>query len=172
VEGTGGLRSGGGAVHVFNPQNIGRLPSTFRWNPIHGCHDPAVAIRRADAFANAVSMAGTEDPSFWSSKAGSYLRSMFHAAALANADMRRVARWALGDAQHAEDILADAGATQWALELGELRGEAQKTAQTVRMVISRALAFMTDPALAQAVLPASESAGFDIEAFLSQSGTL
>ena len=67
--------------------------------------------------------------------------------------MRLVARWALGNAEPAEDILAAAGADQWAAELAELRGEAQKTAATIRMVMSRALAFMTDPALAGSVLP-------------------
>jgi type IV secretory pathway TraG/TraD family ATPase VirD4 len=85
--------------------------------------------------------------------------------------MRLVARWALGSARGAEEILEKAGAGQWAAELAELRGEAQKTAATVKMVLSRALAFMTDPALAQSVLPAEES-GFDIAEFLAQSGTL
>ena len=90
---------------MFNPQSIGGVPSTFRWNPIDGCIDEAVAIRRADGFANAVSMSGTEDASFWSSKASSYLRGLFHAAALAGGDMRLVVAWALGNAEDAEDIL-------------------------------------------------------------------
>ena len=85
--------------------------------------------------------------------------------------MRLVARWAMGSAQEAEDILQQAGAWHWAAELAELRGEAQKTAATIKMVVSRALAFMTDPALAQSVLPGDDG-GFDIEAFLCQSGTL
>jgi len=168
---TSGTRAGRGPVHVFNPQHIGGVPSTFRWNPIDGCEDEAVAIRRADGFANAVSMNGTEDASFWSSKASSYLRGLFHAAALAGGDMRLVVAWALGNAQDAEDILTRAGATQWALELGELRGEADKTAATIKMVLSRALSFMTDPKLMQSVLPDGEP-GFDIEQFLRQSGTL
>ena len=71
-----------------------------------GCADPATAIRRADGFAHAVNMAGTEDASFWSGKASDYLRCLFHAAALAGGDMRLVARWALGSAEPAEDILA------------------------------------------------------------------
>jgi type IV secretion system protein VirD4 len=121
---TSGVRAQGGAIHVFNPQDIGGVPSTFRWNPLDGCQDEAVAIRRADGFANAVSLSGTEDASFWSSKASSYLRGLFHAAALSGADMRTVVEWALGNAEDAENILADAGAIQWALELGELRGEA------------------------------------------------
>ena len=26
-----------GPVHVFNPQAIGGVPSTFRWSPVDGC---------------------------------------------------------------------------------------------------------------------------------------
>jgi len=169
---TSGIRSRIGPVHVFNPQRIGGVPSTFRWNPVAGCADPATAIRRADGFAYAVSMAGTEEASFWSSKASDYLRCMFRAAALAGGDMRLVAGWALGNAEHAEDLLARAGAHQWAAELAELRGEAHKTAATIKMVLSRALGFMTDPALAQSVLPASGDSGVDIASFLAGSGTL
>jgi len=168
---TSGIRARRGPVHVFNPQNIGAVPSTFRWNPIDGCADEAVAIRRADGFANAVSMNGTEDASFWAGKASSYLRGLFHAAALAGGDMRLVVAWALGSAEDAEEILAQAGAIQWALELGELRGEAEKTAATIKMVLSRALAFMTDPKLMQSVLPDGQPE-FGIENFLRQSGAL
>ena len=57
-----------------------------------GCADPATAIRRADGFAHAVNMSGTEDASFWAGKASDYLRCLFHAAALAGGDMRLVAR--------------------------------------------------------------------------------
>jgi type IV secretory pathway TraG/TraD family ATPase VirD4 len=169
---TSGIRSRLGPVHVFNPQRVGGVPSTFRWNPVAGCQDPATAIRRADGFAHAVNMSGTEDGSFWSSKASDYLRCLFHAAAVAGGDMRLVSRWALGNAEPAEDLLARAGAEQWAAELAELRSEAQKTAATIKMVLSRALGFMTDPALARAVLPVGESGGVDIEGFLRDSGTL
>jgi type IV secretory pathway TraG/TraD family ATPase VirD4 len=169
---TSGIRSRRGPVHVFNPQQVGAVPSTFRWNPVAGCADPATAIRRADGFAHAVNMSGTEDASFWTAKASDYLRCLFHAAALAGGDMRLVARWALSSAESAEDILDQAGADQWAAELAELRGEAHKTAATIKMVLSRALGFMADPALARSVLPAGESGGVDIRAFLADSGTL
>jgi type IV secretory pathway TraG/TraD family ATPase VirD4 len=169
---TSGIRSRVGPVHVFNPQQVGGVPSTFRWNPVAGCQDPATAIRRADGFARAVSMAGTEDASFWTAKASDYLRCLFCAAAHAGGDMRLVTRWALGSAEPAEDILDQAGADQWAAELAELRSEAQKTAATIKMVLSRALGFMTDPALARSVLPAGRGSGVDIGAFLHDSATL
>ena len=168
---TSGVRSRLGPVHVFNPQRVGGVPSTFRWNPVHGCTDEATAIRRADGFAHAVNMSGTEDASFWSAKASDYLRCMFRAAALADGDMRLVARWGLGSAEPAEAILAQAGAGEWAAKLAELRSEAHKTAATVKMVLTRALGFMDDPALARSVLPAA-GAGVDIGAFLAQAGTL
>ena len=118
-----------------------------------------------------MSQKGVEDATFWSSKASDYLRAYFHAAALAGADMRTVARWVGGaDPDEPEDILSLAGAGQWAMTLAELRSEAQKTASTVRMVMSRALSFMADPALAESVLPATEP--FSIEAFLRGRGTL
>jgi type IV secretion system protein VirD4 len=169
---TSGVRAMRGPVHVFNPQGIGGVPSTFRWNPLDGCQDPAVAIRRADGFAQAVSMGSVEDASFWTSKASDYLRALFCAAALAGRDMRDVATWVLGDqAAEAEHILAGYGHDQWAVQLGELRSDAQKTVATVRMTMSRALSFMTDPALMTAVLP-GDGDGLDIGEFLQDSGTL
>ena len=168
---TAAVRAGRGPVHVFNPQRIGGHGSTFAWSPIRGCEDPATAIRRADAFAYSVSQKGVEDGGFWSAKASDYLRAYFHAAALAGLDLRAVARWVSGKAsEEPEQILLAAGAGEWALTLSELRSEAQKTTATVRMVMSRALSFMADPALAASVLPGPEE--FVIGEFLTGSGTL
>jgi type IV secretion system protein VirD4 len=169
---TAAVRAQRGPVHVFNPQQIGGVASTFRWSPVDGCQDPATAIRRADSFAFAVSQQGVEDGTFWSAKASDYLRGYFHAAALAGYDLRAVAAWVAGaDPAIPEQILASYGARQWALTLAELRSEAHKTAATVRMVMSRALSFMADPALAARVLPGAGE-GFHIPAFLASAGTL
>jgi type IV secretion system protein VirD4 len=169
---TAAARSVIGPVHVFNPQNIGGVESTFCWSPVSGCEDPATAIRRADAFASAVSQKGVEDGTFWSAKASDYLRAYFHAAALAGYDLRAVAGWVAGAGPgEAEQILIDAGAGQWAMALAEMSSEAQKTVATVRMVMSRALSFMADPALAASVLPPA-GRGFDIAGFLADCGTL
>jgi type IV secretory pathway TraG/TraD family ATPase VirD4 len=169
---TSAVRAQSGPVHVFNPQSIGGVASTFRWSPVDGCQDPATAIRRADAFAFAVSQQGVEDGSFWSAKASDYLRGYFHAAALGGYDMSAVAAWVSGADPHVpEQILASHGARQWALTLAELHSEAHKTAATVRMVMSRALSFMADPALAASVMPVPGE-GFSIPGFLREAGTL
>ena len=171
---TSGVRAERGPIHVFNPQLVGNVPSTFWWNPLEGCQEPATAIRRADAFAQSVSQEGVEDASFWSAKASDYLRAYFHAAALAGLDLRQVARWVTGSGHtEAEAILNSHPGTgeQWAAQLAELRGEANKTAQTIRMTMSRALAFLADPALAVSVLP-SPGPSLDLERFLREAGTL
>ena len=129
-------------------------------------------FRRADAFAFAVSQKGVEDGTFWSAKASDYLRGYFCAAALARYDLRTVASWVAGaNPDVPERTLLAAGACQWAHTLAELRSEAHKTAATVRMVMSRSLAFMADPALAASVLPGPGD-GFDIPAFLEGTGTV
>ena len=162
-----------GPAAVFNPQDIGGVPSTFAWDPVPGCEHPATAIRRADAFFHGVSVQGVEDSSFWRSSASAYMRVYFHAAATAGGDLRLVRKWVLGaDPGEAERILLDAGADQWwALELAQLQGTATKTIETIRQTMTRALEFMADPALARAVLP-GPGEGINLRRFLAERGTL
>jgi type IV secretion system protein VirD4 len=171
-EHTGAVRGQRGPVHVFNPQGIGNVPSTFAWDPLDGCQDPATAARRADAFACAVSQKGVEEGKFWASKASDCLRALFQAAALAGYTMRDVYLWAGGfaDVREAEDILIRCQRGEWAVNVAQLRGEAQKTAETIRMTLTRALQFMGIPELARCVVPAR--GGIDFTQFLRAGGTL
>jgi type IV secretion system protein VirD4 len=171
---TSGVRARTGPVHVFNPERVGGVPSSFWWNPLDGCRDPATAIRRADAFAHSVSQQGVEDASFWASKASDYLRAYFFAAAWEGLDLRHVARWVSGaGSTEAEAILmrVRGAGRMWGDQLAELRGEANKTAQTIRMTMSRSLAFLADPALAEAVLPGAGQS-LELEEFLRERGSL
>ena len=102
------------------------------------------------------------------------LRGYFHAAALADLDLRHVAAWVSGSRpEEPEEILySTAGAaTHLADQLAEMRGEANKPISTVRMTMSRALAFLADPSLSAAVLPDSGQS-LDIPEFLRETGTL
>jgi type IV secretion system protein VirD4 len=171
---TSGIRQLRGPGYVFNPQHIGGVPSTIQWSPLEGCENPAVAIRRSDAFANALTCEG--DNAFFQNAARAYLRGLFHAAALiTNGDMRLVSQWALtgtqGGAIPAEEVLRQNGRGQWADQLSQLHGEALRTNATTEMVLAQALGFMHDPALAGSVQPAP-GAGFDFAKFLRESGTL
>jgi type IV secretion system protein VirD4 len=173
---TSGLRLLGGPIAILNPQMIGgpAAASTVRWSPVEGCQDRAVAIRRADGFANAVNGTAGDDNAIFRNAARAYLRAMFHAAALAGGDMRLVARWALtatkGGAAQAEAILKEYGAAEWADELAQLRGAAEKTNATNEMVMTQVLGFMADPQLAAAALPGPGA--IDLRRFLADAGTL
>ena len=93
---TAALRGRRGVLHVFNPEGIGGLPSTFRWNPVAGCDQPAVALQRAASFTAATESRGLHDMAFWIGKASSVLASLLHAAALDGRTMNDVYQWAHG----------------------------------------------------------------------------
>jgi type IV secretion system protein VirD4 len=167
------IRANRGPVWVFNPQGIGGIPSNVRWSPVSGCHVPATAIRRGAAFAASVSTQGTEESGFWRREAGEGLQGLFAAAALAHRDMRTVGLWAGSPrtTPEAAAILAAAGHQDWSDKLAELNGPAEKTAQTIRTVMTSALSFLRDPVLAAAVLPCG-GGEFDVDEFLASGGTL
>ena len=153
---TSGIRQSAGPVQVFNPEGYGGWPSTLAWNLIAGCEAEQVAFRRAEALTHAVSVQGTDDGSFWQAKASQMFVALFHAAALLGGDLRMVARWVFADDTEARDVLARHGAHQMAASLLELHNApAEKTASVFRMVMTNALSFISDPVLAQAVLPHS-----------------
>jgi type IV secretion system protein VirD4 len=169
---TSGVRDRTGRVYVFNPQGIGAVPSTFGWDPVPGCEEPAVAIRRADDFTTAVDQKGVEGGGWFGKRAGAYMRALFCAAALDGRDLRAVAGWALGfEITEAQEILRQHGREQWAQELGQLRGEARRTVETIQMTMAAALGFINDPRLLECVLPA-DGYGLDIPGFLRERGTL
>jgi type IV secretory pathway TraG/TraD family ATPase VirD4 len=169
---TSGIRAAGGPVHVFNPEGYGGWPSTLAWNPVAGCEAEQVAFRRAEALTHAVSVQGTDDGSFWQAKASQMFVALFHAAALLDGDLRMVARWVFTDDTPAREVLTRHGAHQMAASLLELHNApAEKTASVFRMVMTNALAFMSDPMLAQCVLPHAGT-GFDIGGFLASGATL
>lgn len=169
---TSGIRANAGPVHVFNPEGIGSIPSTFAINPVEGCAVKAVAIRRAQALCNATDMGSMKDGDFFRAKAAQMLEAMLYAAALLHADMRLIAQWVFVSAEQAQKTLRDDMSYEMAAGLNELHNSpAEKTAGTIRMVLSQILGFLTDPALAMSVLPV-EDGGFGIAEFIRSRGTL
>ncbi len=164
----------GSPVWSFNPTDIGGIGSNVHWSPLSGCKDTSVAIRRGNAFAQAVGTEGTDDAVFWSRTAAAGLRGIFHSAALAGRDMYAVSGMTGDGAAAAEGvkILRSVGLGGWAAKLAELfSGAAEKTSATVRIVMNDAVSFMEDPSLAAAVLPAPGQE-FSIGEFLASGGTL
>jgi type IV secretion system protein VirD4 len=170
---TAALRARHGAVHVFNPEGIGGVPSTFRWNPLTGCEQPAIALQRATALTAATETRGMHDMAFWIGKASSVLACLLHAAALDHRAMTDVYRWAHGiDAAEPERIISahPAGGEGWAGPLREIR-KPGRTSDSIRMTVTRALAWLADPAVAAATSP-GPGEGFDVREFVSGAATL
>ncbi len=161
-------------VEIFNPQRLGgpEMGSTIIWDPVADGTDDATAIRRAVAFCAGVSVEGMEDSEFWRDQASLQLRALLSAAALKGEDFRAVTTWVLtGDTEEAEKVLLANGRLLFASTLAQMRGKADKTAATIRLVLTQVVAFMSDPNLAATVLPRGDGA-FDIPAFLKSGGTL
>jgi type IV secretory pathway TraG/TraD family ATPase VirD4 len=169
---TSAYRSDIGPVHVFNPQGVGTVRSTFRWNVIAGCADPATADRRAGSLCGAVS-AG--DMAFWQSKAKTALAALMHAADLGKFTIADVFAWCnrLGDEKAVEILSTDSRASR---ELSSSMSEIMKpgkTADSIRITMSKALGWLAIPEIAEAV--SGKENGFpvfDIDDWLSQNGTL
>jgi len=170
---TAALRGQYGAVHVFNPEGIGNVLSTFRWNPLQGCERPAVALQRAVSFTAATESKGLHDMAFWIGKASSVLASLLHAAALDGRTMHDVYEWAHGlNDSVPEQILSayPSAASGWLGPIQEIRRPG-RTADSIRMTVTRALAWMADPAV-EAATSAGPGEGFDVAEFVSGRNTL
>jgi type IV secretion system protein VirD4 len=172
-ENTAPLRSQHGVLHVFNPEGIGGLLSTFRWNPLQGCEQPAVALQRAASLTAATESKGLQDMAFWIGKASTALASLMHAAALEGLTMNEVYQWAHGiEGSVPEQILSahPAAAKGWLGPLREIH-KPGKTADSIRMTVTRALAWLADPVVAAATSP-GPGEGFDVADFVSGRHTL
>ena len=142
---TAGRRAELGPVHVWNPESVGGIPSSFRWNLIEGCQDPAVAFRRATAL---VGPPGTGDMGWWVEKGAVALAALLHCAAVLGTDMRAV--WAWANRAAPEEITAAARQPGASLELFAAAAEIQregKSANSVRLTMTKSLAWVAVPGL-------------------------
>lgn len=169
---TSGIRERLGPVEVFNPEEIGGVPSTFAIDPVYGCEDKMVASRRAVALVESVDTSKMKDGDWFRQKATTILAGLMHVGALMGADMRMVAAWAFTGTDEVERMLVERGDREMASVVRELHNSpAEKTAATFQMVLSQILGFLMFPELAQCVLP-ERGLGFDIRQFIRSSGTL
>src|SRR5258708_26652535 len=126
----------------------------------------------AQSLCNATDTSNMKDADFFKAKAAQMLEAMLYAAALLHSDLRLIARWVFTSAEEAQQTLFADNSSEMAAALNELHNSpAEKTAGTIRMVLSQVLGFLTDPALAMSVLPAGDG-GFDIDGFIGSRGTL
>ena len=175
-----------GPVAVFNPEQLAGVTSTFRWDPVAGCEDSAVASARAAALVRGSrGVRGVEDATYWSGQAELILRGCLMAAAIAGYRLDSVVSWVnqrheSGTRQDPApvEILRRAARDGWASVdatmpdmLHTALTQHEKTAQTVRTNVQDALSFMANPKIAAAVT-SSHGELLDLADFLANHGTL
>lgn len=93
------------AVHVFNPDQVGGVPSTIRWNVLVGCEDYATCVRRA---GDMIPQSLSGDGKVWAEQARPLLALLFYAAAHSGGSVRTVQRWlGAGKSPQVRDELLD-----------------------------------------------------------------
>jgi type IV secretion system protein VirD4 len=166
---TAGWRARLGPLDVFNPQGVSGIPSTFGWGMTIGCDDPAEAILRAGDLVGAV--ANTGEMQWWVEKSATALAAGLHAAALVGADMGDVWAWsshgygAILDARH-----APGASLQLFGALAEL-DRPGKTADSIRLTMSKALAWLAVPQI-RAMVTGPAAVPFDVARFTAGNGTI
>lgn len=167
-----------GPVLVFNPEQVGGIPSTFRWSPVDGCHEPSVAQERASAMVSATQTGESlRDGQFFAEQGAVVLRAYLLAAALSGRGMDAVAGWVNDpDDQTALKELARHRVRVppgWERALAQVaHTRADRTRESIYLTLALATAFMGDPEVARVVCPAAAEPRFDVENFIACRGTL
>ncbi|WP_326655626.1 type IV secretory system conjugative DNA transfer family protein [Streptomyces sp. NBC_01750] len=172
---TKALRELLGPVWVWDPLGLSgeEQLNTFRWDPIRGCEHREVAIQRAAYLlygSRSNASAGVDE--FFRSTACEVLSRFMHAAALGGKTMMDVYAWSQNRSdQTAANILNMAGARDWADLLVQRQQIVQGTGDGIFTTLSNALSWMSNPKVAQTVLP-GPGEHFDAETFLLNRGSL
>ena len=169
---TAGARSRRGVVHVFNPFGIGRVPSTFGWDPVAGCQDPAEAFTRADALIGP-RVAGTGDMSFWQDKAALALSALLHAAALSGRTVLDIWDWAnrSGDAIGGSALAHHPAASSVLRSVFAEATREGRSPDSIRMTMAKSLTWVAVPSVA-AMVAGPAARPFDAARFAAARGTL
>lgn len=159
-----------GPVLVFNPQNVGNVPSNFRMDVVADCIDPDIAQKTAAALCGPVD-AGT-DNAMWEALACSALAGLLHAAAVLGRDMSAVWSWAnrIGEGEVVE-AMNKPGAFPDRIAAALAIQRDSKTADSIRTILTRSLTWVASPQLRDMVTGFGLDS-FDADEFLASKGTI
>lgn len=147
-----------------------------RWSPVTGCHDPDVALRRADTLVEAsavgISRVAGNDKIF-RERAKTVLQAYLLAAALHGTDIGQLVGWAVTKPPDTEpiDILRVDGHGELAANLRAEIGMVAETSDAVWMSVRRVVEPFMDARLRHLATPRAGQ-GLDAREFLAANGSL
>jgi type IV secretion system protein VirD4 len=157
-----------GPVHVFNPEGVGDVPSTFRWDLLGACTDELTAYRMADWLAGAAD--GYGDLAWFEEQGTMAMSGLLLAAAMSGATLADLYQWTQKRGhERALAALAEHGNPQLHAAVKALMEDGNKTAASIRATIARALKWAAIPQLAAAV---DRRGTFNVREFALGGGTL
>jgi type IV secretion system protein VirD4 len=169
---TGASRARLGPVHVFNPQHVGDLSSTLRWDMLGPCRDLAMARRMAAWLTGGARDTGHGNIEWFEAKGEVALAGLLFAAAVTGSTIADVFRWVQLDGhQAAIGALATHGTPEMLSVVQRMLAD-NRTAGSVRDTIELSLAWAAIPELAQAVTPQPGDLVFDAGNFVLHASTL
>ncbi|QRZ61794.1 type IV secretory system conjugative DNA transfer family protein [Rothia sp. ZJ932] len=169
-------RAAKGKVYAFDLDDISGWKWKVKWNPVIGCENFEVALRRGQAWAGAKPMGNVKGGDWFSSKAAAVLGRLLHVAAISTRDLGDVIRWSnnLRNPEPMELLRAHADKAAPGV-LGYLQATADSRAGETIDSIQQTLSDLLEPLspqriLQQLVCPAEES--FSIREFLEEANTI
>ena len=171
---TAGLRSCLGPVTVFNPQGVGGVRSTLKWDLVGPCTDLVAATRMA-AWLKTPGVGN--DLKWFQDKGDVALTALLWAAAVTGRSILDIYEWVhLYGHQTCLQILAEhpaasAGGHRLMYAVAKRMFDENKTSGSVRDTIDLTLSWAILPGLAEAVTPGSGEA-FGIADFAQRCGTV
>ena len=169
---TGADRARLGQVHVFNPQGVGDVPSTLRWDMLGPCRDLVIARRMASWLTGAVKGSNHGNIEWFEQKGEVALAGLLFAASVTGATITDVFRWVQLEGHEQPIAALKRWGTPEMLAVVRRMLADNRTAGSVRDTVELSLAWAALPQLAEAVTPEEGDAVFDVEDFVLGRGSL
>ncbi len=175
--------TGGRPVWLYNPDGLGGLASSLRWNPLDGCRDARTARMRARHHVVGISTGEGgrgEDSADWDEWAIGVLAALLMTAARSGRTMADVAHWVFTQEQGAIDAhnllgeAFDGRPPQLVVDAMAqiVTTEAKRTRDSIFLILRNAVSYMADDTVAATCLPDPDEAAFDVAGFIAASGAL
>ncbi|GGM79375.1 hypothetical protein GCM10012275_57450 [Longimycelium tulufanense] len=149
-------RADRGPVRLFDPLRRSPGLPLLRWDPVRGCENPVVAMRRAEQLIVGVDMSRVTDGDTWRAKGEAVLRNLLHAAALRHKDVRTVLEWIYDPtSEEPYAILRNASVTpdSWAQEQRRVSVAPDRQQAGIYMSVETATKMFNDPRVLDTCTP-------------------